>query len=313
VHNNPIQFAVVREDPDVEATLIRRAAAKNALLIASGGCTALTLGAKYPDLGITLVDPNPAQLQLVRDKVTALRSGADCLNVEDTCPTGLNACGNFESLFRGLRLFIEDFVLPADELRALFVERRLYEAPERLFASPYWAVGFDLFFADSLLVTMFGPDAVQHAEPGSYPGYFRGVFERGLVAPEAHSNPFLHHVLLGCYLRGCEPAYITLPRAESSFTMICATLQQVDVAPFDFVSLSNILDWTPPDGVRSLAGRLGDQLRSGATIVMRQLNNDADLEAAFGPRFDFDRELGAELTALDRSLFYCNILAATRR
>ena len=65
--DNDVQFAVVREDPMVEAELVRLTNASNVLLIASGGCTALTLQALFPDLRITLVDFNPAQLERVRE------------------------------------------------------------------------------------------------------------------------------------------------------------------------------------------------------------------------------------------------------
>ena len=68
MRDNKVQFAVVREDPMVEAELIRLTGANDVLLVASGGCTALTLQALFPDLHITLFDFNPAQLEWVRKK-----------------------------------------------------------------------------------------------------------------------------------------------------------------------------------------------------------------------------------------------------
>ena len=72
MRDNPIQFAVVREDPRLEIQVLRRHPARRALLIASGGCTALTLASVWPNLGVTLLDPNPAQLDLVERKISAL-------------------------------------------------------------------------------------------------------------------------------------------------------------------------------------------------------------------------------------------------
>ena len=96
--NNAVQFAVIREDPQLEMEVLRRRPSRRALLIASGGCTALTLQAVFPDLEIDLLDPNPAQLDLVRSKMDALTSLPHeerriRFNVEDDDATGLSEQG----------------------------------------------------------------------------------------------------------------------------------------------------------------------------------------------------------------------------
>ena len=198
MRNNDVQFAVVREDPMVEAELVRLTKARNVLLIASGGCTALTLQALFPDLHITLVDFNPVQLERVRQKMRALRdidvaTRHRKFNIGTSDPSGLNQNGNFESLFRGLREFIFRLVADAAEIRGVFEKKdRLAEVSEILFSNKYWSVAFDLYFSDALLHTMFGPDATQHAETGSYPRYFQTLFEKGLTSLNAFDNYFLH-------------------------------------------------------------------------------------------------------------------------
>ena len=111
MRDNPLQFAVVREDALVEVEVLRRHPCRRVLLIASGGCSALTLQSVLPELEITLLDPNAAQLDLVRaklDALDALRAGDRLarFNVENDDPSGLCECGNFESLFRSLRTFL---------------------------------------------------------------------------------------------------------------------------------------------------------------------------------------------------------------
>ena len=59
---SPIKFAVVREDPDVEHAIVRRVRAERVLVVASGGCTALTLAHREPSLGVTAFDFAPGQL-----------------------------------------------------------------------------------------------------------------------------------------------------------------------------------------------------------------------------------------------------------
>ena len=69
------KFAVVREDPDVEHALVRRTRAKRVLVVASGGCTALTLVHREPELEVTAYDFAEAQLAQVRDKQAAVARG----------------------------------------------------------------------------------------------------------------------------------------------------------------------------------------------------------------------------------------------
>ncbi|MGH7295555.1 MAG: DUF3419 family protein, partial [Polyangiaceae bacterium] len=177
--NNSVQFAVVREDPLVEAALLERLdRPRRALLIASGGCTAFSLRALRPELEITLLDANAAQLDLVRRKAEALRAvGAAerrrLFDVGDRAAGGLVSCGNFESLFRSFRDLVLDLVVPYDDLRRAFEDGTIGAlAEERIFPSRFWRAAFDAHFCDALLDAIFGPAATQHAPKGSYPGYF---------------------------------------------------------------------------------------------------------------------------------------------
>jgi S-adenosylmethionine-diacylglycerol 3-amino-3-carboxypropyl transferase len=321
MRDNKVQFAVVREDPMVEAELVRLTNANNVLLIASGGCTALTLQTLFPDLHITLVDFNPAQLGRVREKMRALRDDPATrhqkFNIGTSDPKGLNQSGNFESLFRGLREFIFDLVADEAEIRALFQkEGQLNRVSEILFSSKYWRVAFDLYFSDSLLNAMFGPDATQHAEPGSYPRYFQTLFEKGLASTRAFDNYFLHHVFLGYYLQRSVslPCYLITPPTEYHFQMVEGTLEQVpELQRFDLISLSNIMDWMPLAKITSLISHLQNKMKPGASVLYRQLNNYTDLSTYFGDSFEFNPALGVQFQESERSLFYASVHVGRRR
>ncbi|HIM12191.1 TPA: DUF3419 family protein [Candidatus Poribacteria bacterium] len=318
--DNHVQFAVVREDPKIEAKLVCLHQVSEVLLIASGGCTALTLQALFPDLRLTLLDLNPAQLELIKKKRQALTDTNICphaFNIGTSDSRGLNQCGNFESLFRGLREFIFDLVADEEQVRALFEERGgLKRATELLFSNRYWPVAFDLFFSDSLLNTMFGPNATQHAKPGSYPKYFQKLFEKGLMSDQAFDNYFLHHVFLGYYLDRPTslPHYLTVSPPDYHFQMVEGTLDQVsDLGCFDLISLSNIMDWMSPADITTLLVKLQNQMKSGAIVLYRQLNNPIDLETEFGDSFQFDPALGNRLLEAERSLFYSSIHVGKKR
>lgn len=304
-----IKFAVVREDPDVEHAIVRRVRAERVLVVASGGCTALTLAHREPAVRVTAFDLADGQLAHLEAKRAAVARGdLRALSVGDDAPGALNQRGEFESLFRTLRRFVEEFVAPPEAMARYFDPATGAADREELvtgwLASRYWPVAFSLCFHDALLHAMFGPAATQHAEPGSYPAYFRRAFERGLRREDGPRNPFLSHVLLGAYLPEHAPDYVragALPAPE----LVHGELGAVpDLARFDVVSLSNVFDWSDDALAARWADRLARELRPGAAVVVRQLNNRRDVRRFFGNAFAFDDALGGELLARDRSLFY---------
>lgn len=312
--DNPIQFAVVREDPLIEKELVELHKPSHALLVGGGGCTAYTLATLFPELKLTLVDPNPAQLQLIERKAQALqRLGMDpgIVNIGSENPQGLNACGNFETLFRCLRDFWRALILRGEELEHMFdSEKRLTAAIETLTTHRYWPVSFDLFFSDEMLTTMFGKSAIQNATPGSFPDYFRTMIEKGLRRPGALENPFLHHAMLGHYLetkREAWPLYLQRPPRDFSAEMINSAIQDVpSFTHYDLVNLSNVLDWSSTADVKKLADRLDAELPSGAVVMWRQLNNHVPHEEHF-KKLCFDAKLSAALLERSRSLFHTAI------
>lgn len=303
----PLQFAVVREDPRLEAALVRELGARRLLLVASGGCTALHLRAAAPDTEIVLVEPNPAQVAHVDAKLQALaRFTPAAFNIGTDDPAALHECGNFERLFRVFRAVLDQFVVTADERRARCADPR---ADWRdVTTHRYWPVAFTTAFADELLLAMFGPAAVQHAVRGSYPGYFQRRLEAGLAAADRATNPWLHHVLLGHYLadEAAWPPFLReRPGDLRPFAVLPHDLLAVkSFADFDFVHLSNVLDWMDDAACRALADRLARELRPGAAILWRQLNDPRPLIGYFAPAFAFDAARDGELTTRERALFY---------
>lgn len=314
----PLKFAVVREDPEIEVQLVTRTRAEAVLLVASGGCTALTLAHRFRSLHVAAFDMNPLQLEHTRRKAAAAARGELAgLNVELPRPDGINQCGEFEKLFRVLRAAIEELVAPGAELAAYFApatstgERA--EMVERWAASPYWGAAFAVAFNDPLLHAMFGRAATQHAVPGSYPGYFQRVFERGLRRGDGPRNPFLQHVLLGAYREADAPGYVHA-RGLPALELVEGSLGDVPgLERFGLYSLSNVFDWSDDALVAQWAGLLVERARPGAAVLIRQLNNERDVRRHFAPAFAFDDALGEELLARDRSLFYNRVEVGFRR
>ncbi|MFN7131272.1 MAG: DUF3419 domain-containing protein, partial [Myxococcales bacterium] len=243
------KFSIVREDPRLEVELAVSRKARAALVVASGGCTALTLKRLLPRLEVTAFDINPDQLAHIEAKQDAIAARElRALNVGDDAPGGLNQSGHFEGLFRLLRSYVREFVAPGDELPRFFDPRtpelERSELLARWTSTRYWPAAFTVAFEAGLLHAMFGPEATRHAAPGSYPGYFQRAFERGLNQPDAWANPFLQHVLLGCWTPDAAPPYVSAG-APLPLELVHGTLTDVpQPGRFDLFSLSNVFDWS---------------------------------------------------------------------
>ncbi len=66
-------FALVREDPNVELSLIARSAARRIVVVGSGGCTALSLLSDDVE-HVCVIDASPAQMALVSLRVAAIEA-----------------------------------------------------------------------------------------------------------------------------------------------------------------------------------------------------------------------------------------------
>jgi S-adenosylmethionine-diacylglycerol 3-amino-3-carboxypropyl transferase len=313
-----LKFAVVREDPRIESELVRMTSAREALVVASGGCTALALLTEFPQLRVTAFDINPRQLEHVLDKHRAAQRGElGRLNLDDPRDDGLSQCGEFERLFRVLRRFLLELVTPAELLERWFSPDELELDRAALVQgwsqSKYWPLAFSLAFDPALLDAMFGPDATQHAPPGSYAPYFQRAFERALADPRAPSNPFLQHILLGRFHGVDAPAWMRSPPPDAP-TLVEGTLLDVPALDrFEVISLSNIFDWSTDALVERWAGRLIEQTQPGSHVLVRQLNNQRDIRRFFEPAFRFDDALAERLWLADRSFFYARLQVAVRR
>ena len=306
---NPIQFAVVREDPQVEMELVENFGLESATLIGSGGCTAFCLKALKPEIEITLIEPNAAQIALINEKIEALKT---CekedlyrkFGVGDANQESLIEGGNFESLFRQFRLFVQEFIISEPEIEKAFADNSARVWPE-VFAHPYWPVAFDLFFSDSILVTMFGAAAIQHAPPNSYPAYFRRRLEKGLRREDFHRNYFLHHIFLGRYLLKTNslPYYLFRSIENLEFEFFNDFAQNFDgLTGIQMVHFSNIFDWCEAEIVRQIAAKAAENLEKGSVVTFRQLNNQKDYRPFFGTNFRWLET--SEIVERDRSLFY---------
>lgn len=322
------------------------------MMIASGGCTAAALAASAHVSSLHLVDPNPAQLALTRLKLRLLQSTngpvrrsilghtamrakdrsallaeelraldlpADVLGPLDfVAEAGPDHAGRYERVFAQLRKALDPH---SSALAAVLRSRDPAEQARRV--APDTDLGraldesFDEVLAMPNLVRLFGEGATKNpAEPFSR--HFARRTRQVLATLPAADNPFLWQMFAGQFPYGVLSPWLAAPIPRCLPTVLW-TLGSMDDAlseakrgAFDFVHLSNILDWLTPAEAATTLARARSALRPGGRILIRQLNSTLDI-LALGSQFVWHEEEAAALHSRDRSFFYRRLHLGRKR
>ena len=339
----PIAFAQVREDPIVDQWVVDRLpGAAKILLVASGGCTAAALAAMPNVSSLYLVDPNPAQMALSRLKLRLLTTAPPnerlsllghapmaaierrlrlikelgALQLPDYAlgPIGLIAesgpdhAGRYEFLFAKLR---ESMSGAGCELTALLQLRDPVEQARKAGSTTdlgrIMDSAFDSVMSLPNLVGLFGEGATRNrCEPFSR--HFARRTRHALATQPAFNNPYLWQMLQGRFPQETVYPWLTvnapprMPKVDWCIGAMADVLKDLSDT-FDFIHLSNILDWLSPEEASTTLHLAFKALRVGGTTLIRQLNSSLDIQT-LGGQFDWQEEAADSLHACDRSFFY---------
>ena len=120
---------------------------------------------------------------------------------------------------------------------------------------------------------------------------------------DSYLNPFLQHVFQCYYSSEAAFPYMT-PGFNQELEFIEGTLYDVpDISSYNFVSLSNLFDWSEIEFVEKCADYLS-QLKAGSPVLLRQLNNHKDWIDIFKTHFKEDKSFDSYWQTHDRSMFY---------
>ncbi|MBD2461089.1 DUF3419 family protein [Oscillatoria sp. FACHB-1407] len=250
-----IAFSQVREDPRVELSLVDYLAERQnhplrVLLVASGGCTALSLLVSPAIAQVEAVDLNPAQLHLVELRRHALVHlsledqlqliGADCLSDPPTLHQGelpFAPTHRRQELYDKLRPWLPEATRVFWDVRpeqiafgvnrvgrfeALFRELAQAFAAEGLdplnqpaiaLTSPRWKPLFEKVFERNKLARIFGEAAVNYSMDRSFGEHFADVFAQALRSKNPAQNYFVTQVWGDRYTTGKQglPLYLQAP------------------------------------------------------------------------------------------------------
>lgn len=348
----PVAFAQVREDALQDLRVIENLNDNaRVIMVASGGCTAAALAASAKVALLHLVDPNPAQLALTKLKLNLLENSATkerleilghvSLPAEEraarlkpqlaeldlseevfgsmsfVASVGADYVGRYEILFSKLRESLSDW---SNEIKSLLQFSDVKEQSGRVSLDTKLGRALDEAFAEVMalpnLVTLFGQSATQNAAEDFATHFARRTRHLFATLPAA-SNPYLWQVLAGEYPPHALPPWLTatlqnrLPETIFTKALMCDALKEAR-NEYDFVHLSNILDWLTPDEAAQTLDYAWRALRPSGCILIRQLNSTLAIQS-LGQQFDWQREVAAKLHAGDRSFFYRNLHLGLKR
>jgi S-adenosylmethionine-diacylglycerol 3-amino-3-carboxypropyl transferase len=241
-----ILFSQVREDWRTEWQVLDLLQQKQqgqtvqplrALIVASGGCTALSLLA-HPMLGhINAIDSNIAQLHLLSLRAAALESlkSQELFTlVASSSQADTSSSKTRLSLYEAARSCLQHHSSTAltywdehtsqialgvngcgrfealfRELSQAFSDANLspMTAPAEAIASALWPLIFDRVFERAKLATTFGEEAVRYSMDRSFSNHFATVFVAALSKPIWHDNYFLSQIFSEQYSAD-QPLYL---------------------------------------------------------------------------------------------------------
>jgi len=322
-----------------------------ALVIGSGGCTVAALAASGLLAHLHVVDVNPAQIALCRLKLHLLQTCGPPRRMEILGHTPLSAdqraaalsqmlevldlpvdalgpsrtvaeigpdhAGRYELLFARLREHMAEYAGQWAQILAL------PDADERVrLVAPDTRIGcamdqaLDEVMALPHLVRLFGAQATQNSrEPFSR--HFARRIRHAIDNMPTHNNPFLWQLLLGRFPPHARYSWLDAkaPKRLPDIIYTIATLDAVLAANpncFDFVHLSNVLDWLAPHETRRTLELTYLALRPGGCALIRQLNSSLDIPS-LGQGFNWLGGPAEALHAQDRSFFYRSLFWGRKR
>jgi S-adenosylmethionine-diacylglycerol 3-amino-3-carboxypropyl transferase len=326
-------------------------AGSRGIMIGSGGCTAALLASMNKFESLTLVDMNRSQLDLAKAKISFLRDyepieRLDLLGhshsynqqgnlsvaysaefrriqiredafgpISTVSKLGLDYVGRYELLFARLQ-----YVLSEPEItKSLLCLDSPQEQVDFMEAHPEYMGRLEMAFNEVMvlpnLVRLFGVDATQNSVV-PFSEHFLHRTRHVIQTLPAASNPYLAQLLSGKFKKDVRYPWLDLPRQDFQTQIeyrLSAMLPYLSDSNdlFDFIHLSNIVDWLSEHDARALLELASMRLRKGGWLIVRQLNSDLPLKALC-QSLSWQRETGNTLHANDRSFFYKDIHVAIK-
>lgn len=333
----PVNFSQVREDCLLDSEILQNINCKvNVLMIASGGDTLSYLAANRQVKHIDAVDASSSQINLSKIKLALLNfsqenrlsilghskmspgireqilieicreNKIDCSSLgpaELVSSEGPDFSGRYEQLFKGIQ----------KELASRGINRsNLKENRSELECI------FNEYFDLALLVRLFGKQATQNPLK-SFSHHFYDQTDKYLNRDESLNSPYLNQMLFGIFNEVSYPWHqlnaLTardVCSVDFSKSLMLDRLKNAGTESYEFIHLSNILDWLSKAEAGEVLHHTYRCLKKGGKCVIRQLNSSLNIEDQCRDII-WNRDWTEQLTAKDRSFFYRKVLVGEKR
>lgn len=246
-------------------------------------------------------------MAILANALDAIEAPADALGSQEVvAELGPDHSGRYELLFARLRFEMREIAW-AKLLATPDSAGRAETVAASSDLGRTFDAAFDRVMALPNLVRLFSAEATRNsAEPFSR--HFARRTRHAIAMPLADANPYLWQLLLGRFppdaiypwLDAAAPARMpAITESAGSMDAVLAGFRD----SFDYVHLSNILDWLAPDDARRILEHAYDALRRGGFAMIRQLNSTLDIPS-LGERFEWLADEARALHVRDRSFFY---------
>lgn len=347
-----VHFSQVREDPELELSLVDDLSKRfqrplRALVVGSGGCTALSL-LTHPNIErVDAIDINAAQLHLIELRRQAIKTltldeqlrfigeeqgvpRAERLEqyarIRADLPTTTRDYWDTrkEQIEKGIQ-HIGQFELLLVELKNRFSQANIdpIAEPAKAMGMPSWPKTFQDVFDRTRLQQLFGAAMVGYSVSKSFAHHFSGAFAHALREFYGQRNYFLNQIFRSQYDGEPEsrPPYLQQENQEAiqkhgvdrlflhhgNFEGTMLELAAKH-GPYDLIQTSDLTDWVPITGAHNLLKGVSQSLGEGGALLARRLNADHNLSRLVQNHLDVDAALSALFSKNDRSFLYSEIV-----
>ena len=164
---------------------------------------------------------------------------------------------------------------------------------------------------------IFGREATQNPLK-TFSRHFLDQTRKFISFSENLNSPFLNQMLYGSFGASAYEWMKQGALKESDIkqvnfhqALMMDYLIKASDSSFDFIHLSNILDWLSEEDASFLLRQAFRVLKRGGKVIIRQLNSSLNIKS-LGEGFIWNDELSLSLTEKDKSFFYREILVGEK-
>lgn len=335
--NLPLAFAQVREDALLDDAIVNRLGENiSVLMIGSGGCTAALIATNPRIRKIRIADINYSQIALCQLKIKLLENcdtkerlqilGHSSLTSEKRYTIiskylkalgysdevfgpidllgqhGPDHLGRYEFLFSALRNHLGDNLL---------LLRKFVDQGQPLDKSSFDVMkdSFREVMAMPHLIALFGEEATQNAVLPFSDHFFKQTQEilRNKEL-DISRNPYFYQMMFGEFPDGHVYPWMEqispnqLPELTYFHGSMIEALEMYEET-YQFIHLSNILDWLNEEQASKVLSLVGNRLAKGGIVFIRQLNSNLSIPG-LSVDLSWDSSFAGNLLKRDRSFFY---------